>query len=372
LAQELPLQVFYLSDSSIKGYKDSGFGAEVKWDTPLLEGYNYKFLTDLGRKSLNNRFWDNFNPSIISELIRTRDKIIVVNGWVYSSHIIAIILGKLLGKKVWMRGDNPLNQEMKKSRRIKFIKRVIFRAFFRTFIDKFLFVGKQNRNFFKYYGVKEGQLVFAPHAVDNSYFSSQYELYKGKQAQLKSELGIPEGKKVILFSGKYIKKKRPLDLLRAYAMLPQDQFSLILVGEGELRSEMERLVEDLQLRNVFLTGFVNQSLISRYYATGDVFVMCSQEGETWGLSVNEAMNFSLPVIVSNICGCADDLVKHGDNGFVFETGDIASLAEYLNKLLQNDTMARRMGERSKSIIQDYSFSTISKNILKVIAATPKI
>ncbi len=69
------------------------------------------------------------------------------------------------------------------------------------------------------------------------------------------------------------------------------------------------------MENVHLTGFINQSVIPKYYAIGDAFVMCSQEGETWGLSVNEAMNFALPIVVSDMVGCSEDLVEEGQNGY---------------------------------------------------------
>jgi glycosyltransferase involved in cell wall biosynthesis len=88
--------------------------------------------------------------------------------------------------------------------------------------------------------------------------------------------------------------------------------------------------------------------------------MCSGAGETWGLSVNEAMNFELPIVVSNTTGCAPDLVK--ENGFVFETGNIEQLALCLKRILENDQLSYEYGLKSAQIIETHSIEQIVSNI----------
>lgn len=353
----------YFSDTSIKGDKDFGFGQAVKWDTPVMEGYSSSFVKNWRRgRSMNNKFWDVFNPGVIRILWKSKEKIVLVNGWVYSSHLMAIIFAKLIGKQVWMRGDNPLNQELKKSKRLRLLKKCVMTPFFYLFIDKFLFVGNQNKLFYKYYGVTDEKLIFAPHAVDNEYFKEKANDFKNKKDALKTELLMPLEKKIILVCGKYIAKKRPLDLLKAFSLLPKDQYTLVFVGEGELRGKMEQYISSNKLNDVLLTGFINQSQISKYYAAADVFVMCSGMGETWGLAVNEAMNFGLPVIVSETCGCSYDLVQNGKNGFVVEEGDVSALSVKLLLILENEDLAHTMGIESKKLVDHYSIPTIVVNI----------
>lgn len=132
------------------------------------------------------------------------------------------------------------------------------------------------------------------------------------------------------------------------------------MGDGPLRQEMEHYIVNNQVQNVQLTGFVNQSEVSTYYSVSDVFVMCSGIGETWGLSTNEAMNFGLPIIVSETTGCSIDLVK--DNGFVFETGNVEQLAKCLTHLLENDQLSSKYGLNSSKIIDSYSIEKIVSNI----------
>ena len=364
LALVCELHVYYFSDASIKGFTDKGFGQKIKWDVPLLEGYDSTFIKNYSfSNSLSNKFLDLINPGIIKYLFKDKSKIIVLNGWSYFSDLLTIITAKFLRKKVWIRAENPLSQENKNNKLKIILKKTFLKYFlFKFFVDGFLYIGKQNKLFFQYYGVKEKDLIYTPYAVDNLFFSSQYELYKNDIDAIKKSLNIPLQKKIILFSGKYISKKRPLDLLKAFYDLHDDSSLLIMLGDGELRPQMEAFINKNKSDNIILTGFINQSSISKYYAIADVFVMCSGIGETWGLSVNEAMNFSKPVIVSSTTGCSSDLVKNEENGFVFEEGNTESLKNYLQKIIADDKFRKRAGEISSEIIKQYSIPVIVKNI----------
>lgn len=367
MAKEFDLHVYYFSDASIKGNTDVGFGKEVKWDIPLLEGYTSTFLKNYSkRKSLSNRMWDVINPAVIKTIRNNDSKIVIVNGWSYFSNLLAIVTAKLSGKKVWLRAENPLNQELHKSRRSLWVKKIILKKLLFPFIHKFLYIGLQSKQFFKCYGVPASQLVYTPYAVDNDWFQQEAARLKNKE-QVKEQLGLPPGKDIILFTGKYIEKKRPLDLLRAFRLLDSPSSALVMVGEGVLRNEMEGYIRDNKLQDVFLTGFINQSEIVKYYAAADVFVMCSGVGETWGLSVNEAMNFSLPVVVSTTCGCAADLVSDNCNGFLFGEGDVEGLAGAVKNLLNNVSLRRQMGVASLEIIQDFSIQNIVQNMKAALA-----
>jgi glycosyltransferase involved in cell wall biosynthesis len=369
LGKVVDLEVYYFSNASIKGQKDAGFGKTIKWDTPLLEGYTSFFLKNYGRKSNpDNHFLDVFNPGVIKMIGRYKQAITVVNGWTYSSTLLAIFWSKILKRKVWLRAENPLNQEMRKPKWVLFLKRIFLkRILFRFFVDKCLYIGTESGKFFRYYGLTDDRLIYTPYAVDNAFFSKTYDQWKDKTPELKRRLGLPEGSKIILFAGKYTPKKRPLDLLQAFQLMGQPDCVLVMVGEGELRPEMEVFVTKEGLANkVVLTGFINQSEISLYYSVADVFVMCSGMGETWGLSVNEAMNFAKPVIVSDTCGCSTDLVKHGENGFIFKEGNIGELKNYLLKTLSDEGFGKEAGIRSREIIEEFSIQHIVQNISQAI------
>lgn len=362
LKKELNSIVFYCSDETVSGSFDKEFGVNVKWDIPLLENYNYKFLKNYSWKSsISKGFFGVINLGLIKELWKAEKSLIVVQGWNKSSYLMSFLFGKLFGHKVAIRGDNPLKHEASRSAFMKMLRQIVFKYLMFPRIDKFLYTGYQNKKFYEYFGVKENKLFYTPHCVDNYRFQNEYDALKTKKIKLRDELGISADVSIILYSGKYIPKKRPLDLLKA--ILPIENVFTIFMGDGELRENMEKLINEYRIRDrVLLTGFVNQSNISKFYTIADVFIMCSEEGETWGLSTNEAMNFELPLILYDSVGCADDLLKNGRNGILVNKGDIKKLTSSIEYYVKNKEEAILAGKESRNIIDNYNYDSIINGI----------
>ncbi|MBE0571350.1 MAG: glycosyltransferase family 4 protein [Ignavibacteriaceae bacterium] len=355
----LYLTVLYCDDY---GTRSSNIHPEVGeiagWDIPMLEGYNYKFLKNNSWKpSIFNGFFGLINFEIFNALKNERGSLVVIPGWNYCSYILSLGCAKIFGLKICVRGDNPYKQEILKSKTILFIKRIILGKILFRLIDYFLYVGKENKLFYEYYGVPQSKLIFTPHAVDNARFTAEYEKYKDKKPELRKELGIPIDKTIILFSGQFIPKKRPMDLLQAYQLLNSANTALVFLGDGELRNEIENYIFKNKLKDVYLVGFKNQTEIGKYYVAADIFVLPSGAGETWGLVVNEAMIFALPVIVSNIVGSCEDLVIEDFNGYSYETGNIIELKSKLNSLINNSRL-NEFGLNSQNLIKRNSFQNI--------------
>jgi glycosyltransferase involved in cell wall biosynthesis len=360
--QGIDTTAWYCSDFSVKGGFDQEFKTKVSWDVPLLDGYKFEFFRNysIRKESSRRNFWSFINLGLIKKLFRIQQSVIIVHGWNYFTHFFVILLGKLRGHTICLRNDMPYSHELLKKgweQKIKYwgLKYLIFPR-----IDYFLYIGNQNKLFYQSYGIGGDKLHFCPYAVDNDRFLSK----DYNRAELRERYHIPNHAKIICFSAKYIPKKRPLDLIRAFHRLDNPQCWLLMVGEGNLRAEMESYIQEHHLKQVILTGFVNQQEIPVYYALSDVFVMCSANGENWGLSVNEAMNFGLPLILSDLTGCADDLVKTGENGFIFATGDVKALTECLKAVLIDNQLKQNIS--SKEIIKQYSFKAIAE-CLKQIA-----
>lgn len=365
-----PLTVWYCSDESIQGKMDKGFGKEVKWDIPLLDGYLSVFLKNRSWKpSIHKGFWGILNPSVIRMLYKQEKSVLVVHGWAYATNVMAIVFGRIFGHTVCLRSETPHNQELMKNKLVTFFKHIYLRVLF-LFVNKFLFIGKQNRMFYRSLGIQESKLVSVPYAVDNLRFRELCDATSREEAR--NILGLPPGKKIILYSGKYITKKRPIDLLKAFAAMGNTENALlVMVGDGACRPAMEKYITENSLQDkVVLTGFINQSRIPLYYRSANVFVMCSGLGETWGLSVNEAMNFGLPVIVSDTCGSAYDLVDNGINGAVFETGNINQLAallkDYLLLPVESGEVIRKAALKK---IDQYSYHQVIRGIETITSAS---
>lgn len=360
----LKTKAWYGSDESIKGGMDKQFGAEVKWDIPLLQGYEYEFFKNYSRKPSHfNGFFGLVSLGMIRRLFSMPKSVIIVHGWHYFSHLIILLIGSLLGHTICLRCEMPQNQEMLKTGWKQSLKKFGLKYLLFPRINYFLNIGTQNRLFYKSYGINDKRIIFCPYSVDNDRFRAERASYSSKLQDIRTSMGIGEQDKVILYSGKYIAKKRPLDLLKAYIKLKKPNCWLLMIGEGELRTELEALIKEHQLSRVILTGFINQSKISEYYAISDVFVMCSTIGETWGLSVNEAMNFDLPLVVSDQTGSAGDLVKEGVNGYLFETGNVDELTAKLNQLLYDKQLS--WSTSSQQIVDEYSYATIARNVAQI-------
>jgi len=347
---------------------DREFGRELKWDIPLLEGYSSKFLT--------NKFL------IFNELRHGNFDALLIYGWNSWVNWFTVLSAKVLGVRILMVGENPLNQELLKPKWKIFIKKILFRKILFPWVSAFLYIGEENRRFYKFYGVPDKKLFFAPYAVDNDRFVESGKLLSENRKSLRKELRIDEKDIVILFVGKLIYKKHPFDLLRAYELLNMgksdlpninvnvrrsdfQKFNLIFVGDGILRPELENYVKIHNLKNVFFLGFKNQTELPEYYTIADIFVLPSGVGETWGLVVNEAMCFGLPIIVSDVVGCGPDLVKHGENGYIYPVGNIEKLTDYLEDLIKNPAKRTAFGKKSFEIIQNYSYE---KDIEGILAA----
>ena len=347
----LELKVFY----TLGGNEDldAGFGKNISWDIPLLEGYEYEFLTNSAKVSGSHHFAGIQNPDVISRINDFAPDGILVYGWSYLSHlkIIRYFEGKI---PVWFRGDSTLidpSPIWKKLIRMQLLKWVY------KHIDLAFYVGQQNKAYFKAYGLKEDQLIFAPHAVDNERFGIDRS---EESLALRKRLNVMPHEILILFAGKFEDKKDPLILTEAFIKLNKASTHLFFVGNGFLEKELkEKVIKQAQdnkpLRIHFL-DFQNQSKMPVIYQACDLFCMPSKgPNETWGLAVNEAMASGKAVLVSDKTGCAADLVEDQKNGYIFESGNLTDLTNKLDKLTNDNQQLKDMGEYSKKLIQKWSF-----------------
>lgn len=349
---KLILKVFYTFSQWKNNFVDKGFLKEVKWDIPLLENYDYEFVENTSKKPDLFSFFGIENKNLNSKISEYNPDAILFIGWNYASHLGAMryFHGK---KKIWFRGDSTLLDEnfgIKKFLRRLFLKRVY------NYVDTAFYVGQNNKNYFLAHNLKEKNLVFAPHAIDNERFSKNEKEFETLAQKWREELNIPQNSKTILFAGKFENKKNPLFIIQAAKDLPD--FTFILTGDGELKKKL--LSESLP--NLVFLPFQNQTQMPILYRLANIFVLPSKgPGETWGLAINEAMACKRAVLVSNKCGCAIDLVKNNENGFIFNFDDYSDFLTKLKILLHNSDL-KLFGNNSSKIIKNWSFQKICETI----------
>jgi glycosyltransferase involved in cell wall biosynthesis len=141
-----------------------------------------------------------------------------------------------------------------------------------------------------------------------------------------------------------------------------------VVGEGELEDTMRSRVARDRIPDVRFAGFLNRGEIAQAFVAADLFVLPSGRHETWGIVVNEAMNFTLPVVVSNKVGCAADLVHGGDNGFVVAAAQVGPLASAIRKLVEDEDLRRSMGRRSRELIDRWHYGLAAEGVVQACQA----
>lgn len=353
-------KVFYTwGEAGIKEKFDPDFNKIVEWDIPLLEGYQYEFCNNSSKNPGTHYFNGIVNPYLIQSIVEFGSTHVLVFGWNFNSHlkVLRYFKGKIT---VLFRGDSTLIDDSN-GFSFKSLARKYFLTWIYQHVDFALYVGKANKAYYKKFGLKEEQLIFAPHAIDNDRFSLISHQQQFWIEKIKQEFSIHETDITIIFCGKFQDKKNPFLLLEAVKELSINNLHLIFVGNGKLESKLKTC----QNKNIHFLPFQNQTLMPAVYRLGDIFCLPSQgPGETWGLAVNEAMACSRAVLVSDKCGCAVDLIDDGENGYVFESNNIIDLINKIKFIIVNKEVTIKMGNKSLQKIQNWSFDKINLALKK--------
>lgn len=365
--ENIHFKVLYCSDygleASGKRYHPE-FGELPNWDIDLVNRHPYEILKNYAfKKGIFKGFFGLINWGLFKKLKHEKPDLLVILGWNYFTLVYAVICCKLLNIKVYVRGDNTLDFDKGISLLKKWFKKVYFGKLLFPLYNKIGWVGEKNKAYFQSYGVEDRKLIKLPHAIDNKRFRSFFLDNVDRLNLIKIKLNLASDFNIMFF-GRLNKTKRILDLLNAIKYV-KGNVELVLVGDGAEKEAIERYAEANEIKNFRITGFKNQLAIMEYYLSADAVVMASNYRETWGLIINEALNFNLPVIVSSEVGCSIDLVQES-NGFIFPVGDIQKLAGSIQFLINHPEERKKMGEESGKIIENYSYHIIVKNILNSI------
>ena len=283
--------------------------------------------------------------SVLPWLKRDYDAIIVA-GYSSPTVILAMLWMRLMGIPFYMEIDGGLIRESTGARYQ--IKRFLVRL-----PSGWLSTGQYPTHFLTHYGADPQKVVEYP-------FSSLFDRdilrsvpTKEEKQALRRELGIPEPK-MILAVGQFIYRKGFDILLKAAKELPEDVGIYIVGGEADER--YTNLRQELGLSNVHFWGFRPKEQLTQLYKAADVFCLPTRE-DIWGLVVNEAMAFGLPVVTTEQCVAGMELVEEGINGFLVPIEDPNALRERLNTVLESDMEA--MGRESLRKIQGYTIEKMA-------------
>src|SRR5580704_2890866 len=314
---DVEIKVFFTWHAGAQAVDDRGFGRPIAWDIPLTDGYDFELVPNVASDPGTQKFLGLRNPMLLDRITSWQPDIVHINGWAWLSHLQLLFALKTRGMPTLFFGDSHLLDGNAGGPRW-WIKSAVLRRV-HSWPTACLFAGSANRAYFEIFGVPPHRLYPCPHAIDVNRFAEPAAQREEQAARWRSELGIAADRKVLLYAGKFEPKKRPTDLMRAFARLPDSSLMLVMVGSGELQAEIDAIAAADPARFRVLP-FQNQSRMPIVYRLGDIFVLPSARGESWGLAVNEALACGRPVIVSDRVGCAADVVD-ASCGRIFHAND---------------------------------------------------
>ena len=354
-AQDVAVWYATLPDPQLQGV---GFGKAFTWDVDLLSGYSWEHLGNRSSEPSLSGFFGTRVGGLRRRLRKLAPSAVLVTGWHQYSMLQIALACRMLDIPVLVRAEASA---FKPRRRLN---RLLHRALMRLF-DGYLTIGESNRRYYLESGVAASRLYASPYFVDNQRLRESTNDHQQLRRRWRQKHELSEAQCVLLFAGKLQSKKRPGDLLRAAQLLADrgiTGFTVVFAGDGELRDQLQADSQGAGFP-VRFTGFVNQSELPGLYSGADCLVLPSNHDETWGLVVNEAMNFSLPAVVSDQVGCGPDLVIEDQTGYRHRYADEASLAAVLQPLIADTDRRKRLGRAGFERVSQYSIEAASDGLL---------
>jgi glycosyltransferase involved in cell wall biosynthesis len=352
--------VFFLSEHGLAESFDPGFGKVVKYDVPLLGGYEHRMIRNRSPKPTVSSSWGVFNPSLPALIRRSHVDALLVHGYSHISHWLAYTTAICSKVPYLLRGESRPDQ-----RRVHTVKMMAKHALISPLVRKAgacLAIGEQNRKFYSSYGARSDRIFFAPYSVETDRFAATGAIGRARRTSMAKSLGLDPDVPLVLFAAKLQLRKRPIDVVMAMDQLSHAA-NLVVIGDGLLRAEIEGLASKRPWMRTL--GFVNQREIAEWYGAADLFVLPSDH-EPWGLAVNEAMAAGAVPIVSDTVGCAPDLVTH-DVGWVYTAGDISALGRAITEACQPGALTeRRVAAQRRSA--EYGIAATANGIEAAVAA----
>jgi 1,2-diacylglycerol 3-alpha-glucosyltransferase len=297
-----------------------------------------------GNAKLKQAFWE--------ALERTKPDVVAVNGWNN--------FGSLIAANCCLRRGIPMVVMSESSRQDE--SRTWWKeAIKRRMVDLFsaaLVGGKRHVEYLVELGMPRERVVVGYDVVDNDHFRQNAGEIRRQRSEVRQKYALPEN--YFLVSARFIEKKNLPTLVQAYAeyrrrseIAAKMPWDLVLLGDGPLRETLNSQLSTLNLNeHVQLPGFKPYDELPVYYALANTFVHASTT-EQWGLVVNEAIASGLPVIVSNRCGCAPELVN--GNGFTFDPTNEDELATQLFEMASlSDQERNHLGNNSYRIAANFA------------------
>jgi glycosyltransferase involved in cell wall biosynthesis len=360
----LNLEVLFCRDFGIAPRYDRGFGQTIRWDTDQLSGYSYRFLRNISPLTTTSSPMHAINPGAFSKVLAGCDAV-WVNGFAYPTNWFAAAAAKLRGVRLLYASDMRLDQRRPRHPAQGLRDRMI-RGWIRH-TDALLYIGEANREAYVAYGARDEQLHYAPFSVDVERLSAA-RLGADEKRAARKKWGLDPDALVVLAAGKLTERKHPEALLEVCeAARGQVRLQAVFAGSGPLEASLREECARRGLSNVAFLGFVNQASLPEVYALADIFIMPS-EREPWGLALNEAMAAGLAPVASDEVGAVRDLIRPGETGYVFRSGNWDELSQHVLRLARDGALRAQIQSRAHERSCQFSYAASAAGIVSALRA----
>lgn len=331
----IKLTVIFLEKPSEQSHRS------LDWFNTNYSFFQAVFLTkkfSLGKKR-------NLHTELVSWVKKPFDEIIF-GGYSYPTFMLTMEYLKIQKKPFSMEVDGGLIG-LDSSLKYK------VKSHFLSMPSKWYSSGKMTTQYLVHYGAKPERIVTYPFSsLTKSDFVEREELLR-RRRESREILGFSKEEKIALNVGQFIYRKGVDVLLRAIAEVdPNIRF--LIIG-GKATEEYQKIVEEKKLVNVQFLEFMKKDELRHYYEAADFFV-CPTREDIWGLVINEALAYGLPVISTDRCVAGVELIKNGENGFVVKADDVDSLVCAIQKISTMDLNS--MKEKALDSIQKYTIENM--------------
>src|SRR5208283_4338459 len=287
-------------------------------------------------------------------------------GYKWASHLRAVAWARRKGVPILFRGDSHLLGRGSPRLHLRLALGALYSQF-----ACFLYAGAANREYLEALGVPRRKLFFAPHSVNAELFNRDDPGHIAQAQRVRSELGLKPTTRVVLFAGKLVEAKQPVELLQAFLDARLEDAAIVFVGDGPERDRLRALAAGRAgaagAPPVRFLPFANQSEMPSRYLLADLFALPSRGSyETWGLAVNEAMHMGIPCLVSDRVGCQRDLVTPGQTGWVFRSDSAEDLSGQLAAALAavaDPAAAERLRRNVSARIAGFTYANAARGLL---------
>jgi 1,2-diacylglycerol 3-alpha-glucosyltransferase len=342
---------------------------DYEWETSFLtENLSFKKVTLFEKENILSVSKKNLREKIFEALKKIDPDVVAINGW-SESGAFAALKWCILNKTPAVVMSESTEFDMSRIRVKEAIKQQVVQKFSSALVG-----GKAHASYIHKLGIPINNIFQKYDVIDNRHFFQLAQNAKANSQFYYNKLSLPEH--FFLASARFIPKKNLVRLLEAFAIykekLKPKGWNLVILGDGEMRSSLQSLIIRLGIRDsVFLPGFKQYFELPFYYGLAKAFIHPSTS-EQWGLVVNEAMASGLPILLSSKCGCAEDLLQDGQNGFLFDPFNIQDMADKMFLLASDDNNLIQMSQQSLKIISNFTPEHFAEGLNKAVTSAISI